>query len=58
MVGDGGDARSVNGTRTWSCAAAAAVRAGAAPGLLAEGSKRYSMSVKRQSGATKENVFD
>ncbi len=52
------DARSVNGTCTCSCAAAAAVRAGAAPGLLAEGSKRYSMSVKRPSGGTKESAFD
>ena len=51
-------ARNVNGTCTWSCAAAAAVRAGAAPGLLAEGSKRYSMSVKRPSGGTKESAFD
>ncbi len=52
------DARSVNGTCTCSCAAAAAVRAGAAPGLFAEGSKRYSMSVKRPSGGTKESDFD
>ena len=51
--------RNVNGTCTWSCAAAAAVvRAGAAPGLLAEGSKRYYMSVKRPSDGTKDSDFD
>jgi cobalamin biosynthesis protein CbiD len=50
--------RNVNGTCTWSCAAAAAVSAGAAPGLLAEGSKRYSISVKRPSGGTNETDFD
>ena len=51
-------ARSVNGTWTWTCAAAAAVRAGAAPGLFAEGSNRYSMRVKRPSGGTNESAFD
>jgi hypothetical protein len=50
--------RNVNGTCTWSCAAAAAVSAGAAPGFFAEGSNRYSISVKRPSGGTNETVFD
>jgi hypothetical protein len=49
--------RTTNGTWTWTCAAAAAVRAGVAPGLFAEGSKRYSMSVKRPSGGTKESTL-
>ena len=52
------DAHSLNGTCTWSLAAAAAVSAGAGLGLLAEGSKRYSISVKRPSGGTKETAFD
>ena len=32
--------------------------AGAAPGLLTEGSNRCSISVKRPSGGTNDNVFD
>jgi hypothetical protein len=58
VVGEN-EARSVNGTWTWTCtAAAAAVRGGTAPGLLAEGSKRYSMSVKSPSGGTNKSTFD
>jgi hypothetical protein len=52
------EARSANGTWTWTCADAAAVRGGAALGLFAEGSKRYSISVKRPSGGTNESAFD
>jgi hypothetical protein len=51
------EARRVNGTWTWVCAAAAAMRAGAAPGLIVEGSKRYSMRVNRPSGGT-ERALD
>ena len=48
----------MKGTCTCCWAAAAAVSAGAAPGLLAEGSKRYSINVKRPSGGTKESALD
>jgi hypothetical protein len=34
------------------------VRAGAAPGFFAEGSKRYSMRVKRPSGGMEESALD
>ena len=37
---------------------AAAVSAGAAPGLLIERSKRYSINLKRPSDGTNDNVFD
>jgi hypothetical protein len=48
----------VNGTQTWTwAAAAAAVRGGAAPGLLAEGSRWYSMNVNCPPGGTKESAF-
>jgi hypothetical protein len=52
--------RRIKGTWTCNCVAAAAVSGagGAAPDLLAEGSKRYSISVKRPSGGTKESVLD
>jgi hypothetical protein len=50
--------RSGNGTRLGPCAAAAAVRGGVVPGLLAEGLKWYSMSVNRPSGGRKGSAFD